>query len=215
MQRAAHAAIGFAADSAAVCPAVAALTEGVSNVMLRKTHTCVAVLGCGLLALAGLHLPGKVCPGARILALAERTASANDNKDDKDKPALSGIWVRQGGELKIEFCDKDVLKIDPHGNGEILIVCKYSVEKEGRIKVKIDELEGKEEVKEKVKDKVEFPTKSGHGVKGWMIARTPPGTRIPTRSDGVGYCRTPRCTRRLPPAPPTAWQSRRRGPAPS
>lgn len=154
MQRVAHAAIGFAADSAAVCPAVAALTEGVSNVMLRKTHTCVAVLGCGVLALAGLHLPGKVCPGARILALAERTASANDNKDDKDKPALSGIWVRQGGELKIEFCDKDVLKIDPHGNGEILIVCKYSVEKEGRIKVKIDELEGKEEVKEKVKDKV-------------------------------------------------------------
>ena len=46
------------------------------------------------------------------------------------------------------------MKIDPHGNGEILIVCNYTLEKEGLIKVKISELEGKEEIKEKVKDKV-------------------------------------------------------------
>ena len=65
--------------------------------MLCKTHSCIAALGCGVLVLAGLHLPDHVCPGARILALVGLTASASGDKDDKDKPPLSGVWVRKGG----------------------------------------------------------------------------------------------------------------------
>jgi hypothetical protein len=122
--------------------------------MLLKTPLCATMLGCGVLALAGLHLPGNACPGARILSLVGLSASADDKKDDKDKPSLSGVWQRKEGELKIEFCDKDLMKIDPHGNGEILIVCQYTIDKEKLVKAKITELEGKEEVKEKVKDKV-------------------------------------------------------------
>jgi hypothetical protein len=137
LQRVVRAAIGFAADSlAAVSPAVAVLTKEVSNVMLRKTLGYVALLACGALTLAGL------------------TASADDKKDDKDKAALSGAWVKKAGELKIDFCDKDVLKIYPHGNEVIVMVCKYTSAKDGRVKAKLTEFEGKEEAKEKAKEKV-------------------------------------------------------------
>src|SRR5262245_51228213 len=48
------AAIGFAAgSSSAVSPAVAALTQGVTNVMLPKTLKSVVLLACGVLVLAG------------------------------------------------------------------------------------------------------------------------------------------------------------------
>lgn len=101
--------------------------------MLSKTLTCVAVLVSGVLVLAGTP------------------ASA----DEKDKPALSGSWVQNGGELKIEFSDKDVMTIFPHGeNKVIVIVCKYTVEKGGRIKAKITEFDGKEEAKEQIKEKL-------------------------------------------------------------
>lgn len=118
----------------------------------------VAVLACGVLALAGLHLHGHGCPGARVLALAgldvcTTTAPAEDKKEDKDKPALSGTWVRKDGEMKIVFADKDVMKLFPHGEKEVLIVvCKYTVDKDGLVKAKVSELQG--EAKEKVKDKV-------------------------------------------------------------
>src|SRR5438552_3942997 len=107
--------------------------KGSSNVMDRKTLKCVAALACAALALAGL------------------SASADDKKDDK--PALSGAWAMKDGELKIEFSDKEVMKISPHGKDElILIVCKYAVEKDGRVKAKITALEG--EAKDKVKDHI-------------------------------------------------------------
>jgi hypothetical protein len=103
--------------------------------MLPKTLTCGVVLACGVLTLASL------------------SASADDKKGDK--PALSGTWSKKDGELKIEFADKDVLKIAPHGDSAVIaIVCSYKVEKEGRVKVEITGFEGKEEVKKKVQEKI-------------------------------------------------------------
>src|SRR5438105_2290398 len=136
---------GPAAGSATVGAAVAALTRGVSNVMLK----CVAVLACGALVLVGLRLHGQGCPGARVLALfgvdacCTTTTSAEDKKDEKDKPGLSGTWVRKGGELKIEFADKDVMKLFPHGKAEVLVItCICTAEKDGLVKAKITDVEG-------------------------------------------------------------------------
>jgi hypothetical protein len=87
-----------------------------------------------------------------VLALAALAAPAQDRKDDKDKLALAGAWARKGGELKLEFCDKDELKISPHGDtGGFVIVCKYTVAKKGIVQVKITDFEGKDELKEKAK----------------------------------------------------------------
>jgi hypothetical protein len=98
-----------------------------------KTLPCGVVLACTAFILAGL------------------SASADDKKD-KDKPALSGIWTLKEGEAKIEFSDKNVVKISPHGdNNLIAIVGEYTVEKKELVKVKITGFEGKEEAKEKVK----------------------------------------------------------------
>jgi hypothetical protein len=100
--------------------------------MLRKTLNYGEVLACGVLVLASL------------------SAFADDKKDDK--PALSGSWVKKDGELKIEFTDKDVMKIAPHGNDEVfLVLCTYTVEK-GEVKAKITGLEGKEEAKKKAQE---------------------------------------------------------------
>jgi hypothetical protein len=105
--------------------------------MLRKTLSYSAVLACSVLALASL------------------SASADDKKDDKEKPALSGAWVKKEGELKIEFADKNVMKIAPHGDSALVaIVCAYTVEKEGLIKARVTGFEGKEEVKKMVEEKV-------------------------------------------------------------
>jgi hypothetical protein len=94
-----------------------------------------------------------------VFVLANRPASADDKKD-KDKPALSGVWVLKGGETKIEFADKNVVKIAPHGdNNLIAVVCEYTVEKEGLVKAKITDFEGKDEVKEAVKEMLPLGTK--------------------------------------------------------
>ena len=103
------------------------------NVMEPKTLRYVAMLACGVLALASL------------------TASADDKKSDK--PALSGTWGKKDGELKIEFPDKGVVKFVPHGDSTMLaIVCDYTVDKEGLVKVKVTAVEGKEEVTKKVQE---------------------------------------------------------------
>lgn len=84
-----------------------------------------------------------------ILAQLSMTASAGDNKD---KTALSGIWELKGGEMRIEYPAKDVMKLFPHGeNGPIVIVCKCTAEKK-LVKAKITELEGKDEVIKHVKE---------------------------------------------------------------
>jgi hypothetical protein len=86
-----------------------------------------------------------------VFILAGLAALAADKKD-KDKSALSGIWELKGGETKLEFTGKNVVKIAPHGDSAIIaIVCEYSVEKDGLIKAKITEFEGKDEAKEAVK----------------------------------------------------------------
>ena len=104
--------------------------------MMLKTLKVVAVLACGVLV-------------SGVAALAD------DKKDDKDKPALSGTWALKGGEATIVFADKDVMKIFPHGESDVLvIVCKYTAEKEGLVKAKIADFEGKDEAKEKVKEKL-------------------------------------------------------------
>jgi hypothetical protein len=121
----------------AVAPAVALITTGVSDVMSRKTLEYGAVLACGLLVLAGL------------------SASAQDKKDGQDTPALSGAWAQKGGEVRIEYSDRDVMKIAPHGDKvAFVIVCKYTIEKGGRVKARLSEIEASEELKDKVKDKL-------------------------------------------------------------
>jgi hypothetical protein len=98
------------------------------NILLRG-----AALACSVLALAGL------------------SASAGDKKDGKAKPALTGVWVLKGGEMKLEFCDKDVLKLSPHGDSDVVVVvCRYKVEKDKRVKSRVTELEGK--AKEKARE---------------------------------------------------------------
>jgi hypothetical protein len=90
-----------------------------------KCLQCGVTLTCGLLALASL------------------SALADGNKEDK--PALTGVWRMTGGEVKIEFSDKDVMKIFPHGDNDvIIIVCSYSAGKDAMVNAKITALEGKE-----------------------------------------------------------------------
>jgi hypothetical protein len=101
--------------------------------MLPKTLTYAAVLACGLLALACL------------------SASADDKKGDK--PAPSGAWGKKDGELRIEFADKGVMKVLPHGDSAVLaIVCGYTVEKDGRVKAEVTGFEGKDEAKKQVQE---------------------------------------------------------------
>lgn len=103
--------------------------------MVAKTLDSRMVLACGILALVGLM------------------AMADDKKGDK--PALSGTWGKKDGELKMEFADKDVMKLFPHGDGNVItITCKYTVEKEGRIKAEITGYEGKDELKKQVQERL-------------------------------------------------------------
>ena len=102
--------------------------------MRTKNFLCGTVMACSVFFLA--------CP----------LASADDKKD-KDKPALSGTWVLKGGETRIEFSDKNKVKIAPHGdNNVIAVVCEYTVEKDGLVKAKITDFEGKDEAKEVAKE---------------------------------------------------------------
>jgi len=95
--------------------------------MRTRNSLCVAVLTAAVLTLAY---------SAHLLA------------DDKEKSALSGVWTMKGGEMRIEFADKDVLKISPHNNDDvILFICKYSVDKDGVVKAKITDHAGKQKAK--------------------------------------------------------------------
>lgn len=102
------------------------------------------LLQCALLAAAGLFV------GAGHIAAAANTP-------DGDKPALAGKWTMNNGETKIEFPEKNVLKIAPHGDTDVLLItCEYSLDKEGHIKAKITDLDGT--VKEKAKEVVPVGT---------------------------------------------------------
>jgi hypothetical protein len=85
-----------------------------------------------------------------VLVAAATRVSADDAKKDA---SLSGSWEKKSGQVKFAFGDKDVLKIYPHGEQfGFAIVCKYSVEKDGRLKLKVTEIDANDDVKQKVKD---------------------------------------------------------------
>jgi hypothetical protein len=96
-------------------------------------------------------LPYAVALACSAILLAGSQASADDKKDSK--PALSGDWTLKGAELRIEFCDKNVVKICPHGDDKVIaILCEYTVDKQGLVKAKVTGIEGKDEAKKVVKD---------------------------------------------------------------
>jgi hypothetical protein len=85
---------------------------------------------------------------AGALALTGLPALADDKKDAKG-PA--GAWARTEGQLRLEFADKETLRLQPHGDkAEFTVVCSYT-HKDGVVKAKIAELEGKAEILEKAK----------------------------------------------------------------
>jgi hypothetical protein len=114
---------------------VAGFAEGGLNVMVPKMLKYTVVLACGVFALACL------------------VATADDKKGDK--PTLSGTWGRKDSELKIEFADKEVLKIMPHGDSAVIVIlCDFTVEKEGLVKAKVTGFEGKEEVRKQIEQRL-------------------------------------------------------------
>jgi hypothetical protein len=131
----ARGAAGHATGPAAMTfRAVAIVYEGVS-VMMPKTLKYGVALACGFLALAGL------------------SALAGGQKGGKS--ALTGTWNKKDGELKIEFADKDVMKIAPHGDPALIaIVCQCVAQKEGRVKAKVTGFEGKAEAQKKIQELV-------------------------------------------------------------
>lgn len=141
--------------------------------MFLKMFGGCAVLACGVLAVAGLHLPPhNGCPGARLLALTCALPLAE--RGEGDKPALSGAWTKTGGELIIEFTDGSVMKIAPHGDSTVIaIVCDYTAENGTLVKSKVAGFEGtSEEAKKKIAEHlpvgVEFSfqwTTSGAGAR--------------------------------------------------
>jgi len=102
--------------------------------MIRIVRTALPLLACGVLLLA-----------------CARSAPADDAKD---KPSASGTWAKKEGQLTIEFAGKDVIKIAPHGGEDAVVVCSYTMTKDGQVKAKVTELAGKEEFKEKAKSHV-------------------------------------------------------------
>ena len=130
--------------------------------MLMKSLVCGAAIAGGSLALVGMHLCGSGCPGARILGLADPVALAGATTNVDDKATPSGVWVLSGGEMKIDFSMKDVMRLFPHGDNDIIVVvCQYTVEKETLVKAKITELEGgaKEKVEKLLPVGLEFSFK--------------------------------------------------------
>lgn len=86
--------------------------------------------------------------GAEALAV---DAGKDDQKEDKEKPTLSGEWVQKDGELKIEFSDKNTMSISPHGENKVVVIlCEYTLNKDGLVKAKVTGFEGKAEAKKMV-----------------------------------------------------------------
>jgi hypothetical protein len=104
-----------------------------------KTALCCVVLACSVFVM--VNLPAWA-----------------DYKNDK--PALSGVWTSKEGETKVQFSDKNVMKIFPHGdNKAIVVVCEYAAEKEGLVKAKTTDIEGTDEVKKLVQEMLPLSTK--------------------------------------------------------
>jgi hypothetical protein len=100
-------------------------------------------------------LAGGVALACGVFLMTSLAASADEKKDQ----ALSGVWALKGGELKIEFADKNAIKIFPHGDSDVIVLlCEYSLDKEGRVKAKITGFEGKDEAKEAAKNHLPLGT---------------------------------------------------------
>jgi RNA polymerase sigma factor (sigma-70 family) len=153
-----QAATGFVSGSAAaVTPAVVALTQGVSNVMILNTIKLAAVLISGALILGGVAKYGGFAAQAGPEPLV--VLRADDNKEDKDKPAISGVWVLKDGEMKLDFSEKDRIAIFPHGENKVIVVnCEYTRDKDGVVKAKITGFDGKEEAKKIIMEKLPVGT---------------------------------------------------------
>jgi hypothetical protein len=89
-----------------------------------------------------------------VLALVTLTATALDH------PAPSGIWIQKQGdhELLVDFSTKDMVKISAsHGDKGITVTCSYTVDKEGRVKAKITQVEERGiNIKDKLPEGLEF-----------------------------------------------------------
>jgi hypothetical protein len=122
-------------------------TKGATRMISVKIAALIAIPVAAAVAVAGSHLHGRSCPGAQLLAwsgLAACTATDNTEQDSKNAVSLKGAWVLQGAEAKIEFAEKDVMKIYPHGESDVIVVvCKYTADKKGAVKATITELQGK------------------------------------------------------------------------
>jgi hypothetical protein len=98
----------------------------------------------------------RVLAGVCALALAV-TSGAGSRADDKKDSGPSGTWVREanGLDLKFEFTGKDTLKITvTGGDNAVIVTSKYTVEKDGRVKAKITDVE----------EKGKFPAKPPKGL---------------------------------------------------
>ena len=73
--------------------------------------------------------------------------------DDKKAEAPAGTWAKKGMDVKLEFPEKGVLKVYPHGEKDAFaVVCSYTLGKDGRVKAKVTDHEGSAEIKEKAKN---------------------------------------------------------------
>jgi RNA polymerase sigma factor (sigma-70 family) len=185
-------------SSAAVTPAVAALTTGVTNAMFSLPIKVAVILAGGFLALVGLH-PGSLGHPARATtssANADTGAPARPRtnlddihqlfrffheligieepvaaapEDKKDeKPTLSGTWVKKDGEPKFEF-EKETLRLSPHGDSTVMVLtCDYTLDKDGVVKAKITGHAGKEEVKKVAMQKLPVGTEFTFK---WMVKK--------------------------------------------
>ncbi len=85
-------------------------------------------------------------------------AVADDKKEDK-KAAPAGAWTKKEGQTHLEFADKGVLKVHPHGDkADLTIVCSFTTGKDGVVKVKVTDHEGDDKFKAKLTEVVPVGT---------------------------------------------------------
>lgn len=86
-----------------------------------------------------------------LAALAGLVFAAPALADDKIK-APTGTWAKKGGMLRLEFPEKGVIKLHPHGDQEVVVLIgKFTVDKDGIVKVKITDYDGNDDIKKKLK----------------------------------------------------------------
>lgn len=88
-----------------------------------------------------------------LLTLTAPLAWGHEKKEAKAE--LSDTWTMQGGEMKIEYVDKESFKLHPHGDHPVIVIlCSYQVDKKGLVKAKVTDFEGKETAKAQIREKL-------------------------------------------------------------